>query len=238
MDDDIDKEMLTPVDEVPPVQPPVPKKKLVKRIQPTVEGINAPKTTRSTVVVRTAAADERERAGADFKPIGTRLIPDRVIKPRHHIGRWVTIFIILAILIGAAYEGYAWYLNKHILPVPSYNMQTWSSGNSSSSSSSELSLYNPATTSTSTLITTPGGATSTPASTTPPAAPATQLTVNQTPTGYLNVRSAPSTSGTLITQVHPGETYVYTSTQNGWYEILLPSGTSGWVTGQYVTVQK
>ena len=228
-DDDIDNEILTPVD----FQEPEPKKKTVKRVKPSVEGINAPKTTRSTVVVRSASVDEREQATSDFRPVSSRLIPDRVGKKSRHIGRWLGIFIILVILIGAAYEAYVWNINRHISKIPSYSNQTLSSPDSSVMAAS---------TSTSTLDVLPV-ATSTPTSattttTTPISAMTPQLTVNQTPTGYLNVRSGPSSSSRQVAQVHPGEVYVYTATQSGWYKITLTNGSSGWVSGQYITLNK
>lgn len=64
----------------------------------------------------------------------------------------------------------------------------------------------------------------------------TQITVQNTPTGYLNVRSLPSTSGKLLTRIHPGEIYTYTEVKNNWYKIVLSDGSSGWVTGQYAKV--
>lgn len=92
------------------------------------------------------------------------------------------------------------------------------------------------------LTATPPPATTTtptmPAPTPPPVASITQVKVANTPTGYLNVRSTPATSGKLLTRVHPGEVYVYSQTQNGWYYISLPNGSQGWVTGQYVQVVK
>jgi uncharacterized protein YgiM (DUF1202 family) len=58
--------------------------------------------------------------------------------------------------------------------------------------------------------------------------------ITNTPTGYLNVRIQPSLDAAIISKVYPGETYVYTSTQNGWYLIQLKSKHFGWVDGQYV----
>jgi len=62
----------------------------------------------------------------------------------------------------------------------------------------------------------------------------TRLKITSTPTGFLNVRTEPSTAGTLITKVYPGEVYTYTKTQSGWYNIALPDGKTGWVIGQYI----
>jgi hypothetical protein len=89
---------------------------------------------------------------------------------------------------------------------------------------------NPAVNPSTAPVVTPPAATSTPA--------ATQVKVAATPTGFLNVRSTPATSGTLVTKVHPGEVYTYTKVQGGWYYITLPNGTQGWVIAQYVEVLK
>ena len=68
------------------------------------------------------------------------------------------------------------------------------------------------------------------------AASETTLTILDTPTGFLNVRSEPSTAGEIITTVDPGDEFEYTGEQDGWYEITTPEG-SGWVSGDYVELQ-
>lgn len=62
------------------------------------------------------------------------------------------------------------------------------------------------------------------------------LTLRILPTelGYLNVRSQPSFESEILTRVTPDDTFVYTNKSNGWYEILLPTGRSGWVFGKYI----
>lgn len=77
-----------------------------------------------------------------------------------------------------------------------------------------------------------------PVATSTPPVKVNQVKISATPTGYLNVRSTPSTGGKLLTKVHPGEVYTYTQTKNGWYYIVLPDHTQGWITGQYATVVK
>jgi len=62
------------------------------------------------------------------------------------------------------------------------------------------------------------------------------LTIAETPTGFLNVRDEPSTAGTQIDQVSPGDEYEYTDEKNNWYKIKLSDGTEGWVSGTYVDV--
>src|SRR6185437_990287 len=71
-------------------------------------------------------------------------------------------------------------------------------------------------------------ASSTPASSTPPVA-TPEIKVKDTPTGYLNVRATPSSAGTLVTQVHPGEIYPFSDKSKGWYKITLTDGSFGWV---------
>lgn len=56
----------------------------------------------------------------------------------------------------------------------------------------------------------------------------------------VNVRDQPSTSGTtVLKKAHRGETYAcYGSAGDGsWYEILLEDGTTGYVSGDYVSVE-
>lgn len=45
----------------------------------------------------------------------------------------------------------------------------------------------------------------------------------------VNVRQLPGTSYSVITQVRKGETYTIKTQENGWFEIKLPSGESGWI---------
>ena len=61
------------------------------------------------------------------------------------------------------------------------------------------------------------------------------IRITNTPTGYLNIRSQPSLSGSVIGKVYPGQTYTYSVTQDGWYLIRLKSSRSGWIDGQYIT---
>ncbi|HSW87899.1 MAG TPA: PEGA domain-containing protein [Candidatus Saccharimonadales bacterium] len=74
---------------------------------------------------------------------------------------------------------------------------------------------------------TPAGATAT----------GSQVLILNTPTGFLHVRSTPSSGGTIITNVDPGQTFLLITQQSGWYQIQLTDGTKGWVSGQYAKVQ-
>lgn len=75
--------------------------------------------------------------------------------------------------------------------------------------------------------------------------PTKMVTILDTPTGYLRVRSKPGESGGEIAEVKPGEKYVYidTDTETGWIEIQyeatksgLPRGMTGWISGKYASV--
>lgn len=58
--------------------------------------------------------------------------------------------------------------------------------------------------------------------------------VKDTPTGYLNVRQAPSTGGALITQILPGEKFIVLEKQPSWYKLRLKDGQEGWAAKQYL----
>jgi hypothetical protein len=62
-----------------------------------------------------------------------------------------------------------------------------------------------------------------------------QITINDTPVGFLRVRSTPSTSGQEVGRVEPGEEFEYSEEENGWYKIKLTDGKEGWVSGTYVS---
>ena len=232
------------------------------RAKPLVEGINSPKSTQDIVFSKpkeispsVLTKDEQQLITdtPDFKS-RPNLLPESTLmdfkrKP-NIIGRTLVVAAVALILIIGAYEFYGWYLNRAKLVISSYSgsQQTPDSLSSANAASSTMvGLYGTAATSTPQASTTPMAssgtssllsASSSPSSTaTTSPAQVLQLTIDQTPTGYLNVRSSPGPSGSIINKVHPGEVYTYTNMQNGWYEISLPSTGSGWVSGQYVTVQ-
>lgn len=63
------------------------------------------------------------------------------------------------------------------------------------------------------------------------------LIVNDTPTGFLRVRSEPTVNASESAQVKPGEKYTILDEKSGWYKINYEQGKEGWVSGQYVTKQ-
>jgi uncharacterized protein YgiM (DUF1202 family) len=64
------------------------------------------------------------------------------------------------------------------------------------------------------------------------------ITVLDTPTGFLNVREEPSTSGNnIIAKIKPKESYVYIErNQSGWVKIEISPGEEGWVSSKYVKI--
>lgn len=61
-----------------------------------------------------------------------------------------------------------------------------------------------------------------------------KLKIRQTSVGYLNVRDNPSLKSNILLVIYPDEIYEYKSDESGWYEIILPDATTGWVLGSYV----
>ncbi len=61
-----------------------------------------------------------------------------------------------------------------------------------------------------------------------------QIRILTTGVGYLNVREQASLQSRVIARVKPEEAFPFITFQEGWYEILVEDGVSGWVTEQYV----
>jgi hypothetical protein len=68
---------------------------------------------------------------------------------------------------------------------------------------------------------------------TPSPASLGEVTILDTPTGFLRVRSNPSISSNEIARIEPGETYELLSEQTGWYQIRLRDGVPGWISSDY-----
>lgn len=62
-----------------------------------------------------------------------------------------------------------------------------------------------------------------------------EVTINETPTGFLRVRSDSSVSSSEIGQVKPQEVYAVIAEKSGWYQIKLKTGLLGWISSQYAT---
>jgi len=72
-----------------------------------------------------------------------------------------------------------------------------------------------------------------------------KIKILSTPTGYLRVRNEPSTLGTEVGRVEPGETYdlLETDEKTGWYKIRFSNSQeeeeekTGWITNQYAEAE-
>ncbi len=68
----------------------------------------------------------------------------------------------------------------------------------------------------------------------PPMAVAQTLYVSPTDVGYLNMRNGPGTRYDVERRLSPGDRVEVQQTQGVWYEVRLPSGATGWVSGDYL----
>lgn len=66
------------------------------------------------------------------------------------------------------------------------------------------------------------------------------VTIGDTSTGWLNIRSQPSTSqDNIIKKAKPGERYRYIDkNEAGWFKIEIKNGEIGWLSSKYVTLTK
>jgi hypothetical protein len=64
-----------------------------------------------------------------------------------------------------------------------------------------------------------------------------EIKILNTPTGFLRVRSNPSTNSEEIGRVSPGKSYKYIekNAENSWYKIEYEEGKEGWVSDEYAT---
>lgn len=68
---------------------------------------------------------------------------------------------------------------------------------------------------------------------TPTASPSAQIKIKDTPTGFLRVRKEGSVGAAEVGKVNPGEIYPFIDEVNGWFQIRLKDGTTGWVSSTY-----
>jgi hypothetical protein len=60
-----------------------------------------------------------------------------------------------------------------------------------------------------------------------------QVTVSNTPNGFLRVRKGPATTSAEITRVNEGTVLIVIGEQGGWYNVRLSNGTEGYVSAEY-----
>ncbi len=66
----------------------------------------------------------------------------------------------------------------------------------------------------------------------------TRVRILETSTGFLRVRSGPSTANEEVGRVTPGETYVLVETdeETGWFKIVYKEDEEGWVTNEFADI--
>lgn len=65
------------------------------------------------------------------------------------------------------------------------------------------------------------------------------VTILDTPTGWLNVRTSPSTSSEVVKKVNPGDSFKFLEADdNGWEKIELDDGETGWISSKYAKLYK
>ena len=60
-----------------------------------------------------------------------------------------------------------------------------------------------------------------------------KVLILDTPNGFLRVRESNSTDSPEITRVSEGETFEFIDEKEGWFEIKLDNGKTGWISSQY-----
>lgn len=60
-----------------------------------------------------------------------------------------------------------------------------------------------------------------------------KVVILTTPTGFLRVRESANVSSAEVEKVNPGDKFDLISEQDGWYQITLPDGKTGWISSDY-----
>lgn len=62
-----------------------------------------------------------------------------------------------------------------------------------------------------------------------------KIIIQETGTGWLNVRQGPGTNYPILTRIHPGESYPLLAETDNWYKIRLINEQEGWISILYAT---
>lgn len=65
-----------------------------------------------------------------------------------------------------------------------------------------------------------------------------RVTILNTPTGFLRVRQEASIASAEIGRVNPGDSLPMLAEQNGWYNVQLPDGKTGWISVSFATKEE
>lgn len=64
-----------------------------------------------------------------------------------------------------------------------------------------------------------------------------QAVIQETETGWLNVRTGPGTNFSVVAKVFPGESYPLLEELTNWYKIEIGEGKEGWISAKYAKKQ-
>lgn len=64
-----------------------------------------------------------------------------------------------------------------------------------------------------------------------------KVRILDTPNGFLRVRASNSTASEEITRVDSGDVLTYLGEEDGWYQVRLSGGQTGWVSAQYAALE-
>jgi hypothetical protein len=205
-----------------------PKPKRTRKTQPLVEGINTPKNSNDIIFVKPTLTDQEKKAISDTSKPEPKLLSKKAVeragKGSGGFGSFLLWLVFFLVLGFCGYKVYVWYGQNNSTFQENTNVVVNEEEVIPTPTPEPIPEIVPTTTPVSNATTTP------PANT-------KKLKISSTPTGFLNVREEPNTSSKILLQAKPGETYFYTQSKNGWYQITFSGLQSGWVNAQYVTLQ-
>lgn len=188
------------------------------------------KKTSKKIKIRTVSAKKPSTLAAapvdeeKFQIISERRILDEKLlrsSSQTSLGRIIGLVLVLGLLLGGGVLFYLMYTKSAVEPVPAHNIII--------PESSTVPVESPPTANPAQNPTVPE-----------PRVELQQVLIQDTPNGFLNVRSGPGTNFAKIGKVKPGETYELVSqdqVNGGWYQIRLDANRTGWVTRAYANIK-
>lgn len=62
-----------------------------------------------------------------------------------------------------------------------------------------------------------------------------KIVIQDTPTGWLNVRQGPGLNYDVILKVYPNDIYILLEKKDDWYKIKIDEEKEGWINSQYAS---
>lgn len=190
----------------------MPTKKEPKKIK--IRTVRAPK---AAAVDKPVAEEEKFQIMSE-----RRILDEKLLKSSsdESMGTTIGLIVLVGLLLGGGVLAYLLYTKSAVEPLPDRNIVI-----------PETSTPAPET----------APQPTTPTSTAPETHVVVQeVQIEDTPTGFLNVRSGPGTNFAKIAKVKPGETYQLISedaSNGGWYQIRLDASRTGWVIKEYAKIK-